>query len=147
MLSAAGLGHIAEAIITWRASKYANVALSAVKYDLFLDYRNSLKVLRSARAETCLKAKLYEKSDGNAIKSTIESNGVDIDRSPSNIRLLGAHIARSFYDIVTHIGKINANVLKAIAIAARIKYSVGFNADRLFSSARTAARKSAFSAV
>ena len=145
--SAAGLGKVAKAICAGRASEYAHITLASVKDNLLIYYRHSLKFLTSSLPDASLKHELYKKSDGNAIKSAIESNGVNIDRSPSNIRLLGAHVTGSFYNIVTHIGKMNANVLKAIAIAARIKYSVGFNADRLFSSARAAARKSAFSAV
>ncbi len=144
--SAAGLGEIAEAIRARRASEYTYVALATVKNDLFLYHCNSLKFLASSLTYASLKYKLYKKSYSNGIKAFVETNGIDIYIRPSYRRLFSAYVARSFYNIVTHIGKVDANVLKAIAVAAGVKYSVGFYADGLFSSARST-RKSVFSAV
>lgn len=141
--SAAGLGKATEVIAAGRASEYANVAFSAIKDDLFLNDGNSLKVLRSAGTKASLKDQLYEKSDRNGIKSAVKSYGVDIDISPRYRRFLRANRACSLNNVVTHIGKVNANVFEAVAVAARVKDSVGFYTNGLFSAPCRPARKSA----
>ena len=139
LCSATRLGKVTEAIRAGRASEYANVALSSVKDNLFLNHCNALEFLASSLAYARLKYKLYEKSYGNRIESTIKANGINIDISPGNSRFLGANVARSFYNIIAHIGKVNANVLEAVAITARVKNSVRLYTNGLFSPTRSTA--------
>jgi hypothetical protein len=114
--SARGLGGIAEVVGSARASEHAHVALTAVKDHLLFNDRYPLKFLCSARADAGLKQELDVKSYGHGIKSAIKTNGVDVNVGPGYIRLLCAHVARSLNNIVTDIGKIDPNVLEAIAV-------------------------------
>jgi hypothetical protein len=145
--SAAGLGKIAKAICAGSASEYAYVALSSVKNNLLLYYCDTFEILASSLSYASLKHELDEKSYGNGIKALVESNGIDIDISPCYRCLFGTNVSGPFYNIVTHIGKINANVFKAVAISTRIENSVGLNTNSFFAVSRSATRKSAFSAV
>ena len=141
-----GLGKATEVICAGRASEYADIAFAAVKDDLLFNNRNTLKFLRSSGAHTSLKDKLDVESDVHSIKSAIETHGIDIDMCQRYSRFFCANVARSVDDIVSHIGKINTNILKAIPVAAGIENSVCLYANGVLA-VRSAAKKSVFSAI
>lgn len=133
-LTASGLGKGAEARITGGASEYADGALSAVKYNVFVNNSHSVEFLRSAFSDTSLKNESYIVANGNRIEASVELNGVNSDRCPYNFCIAGADGSCARDNIVTEPRQIDADVFEAIAVAAGIENTVRLDADGVFRS-------------
>ena len=117
------IGAITEVLIR-RAFEDIDIALTTVKNDFLFNDGDALDFLRSAKAGTNLREDLYVHGDADLIKAAVEGDTVNIDIGADDLRILGTHTAAAFDQLVSHVGKINGNVLKAILIAAAVKNSV-----------------------
>ncbi len=101
-----------------------HVAFTAVKNDLLFHNGNALNFLGSAEAGTNLRDNLHVHGDADLIKAAIEGDAVYADIGADDLGIFGAYAAAAFNELVSDVGKINGNVLKAILVAAAVKNSV-----------------------
>ena len=98
-----------------------DVSFTAVK-DHFLFYDgNALDFLRSAKAGADFCYDLHVHRNVDLIKTAVKGNAVNVNVCANDLRAFGAYTAASFDELVSNVGKINGNVLKAILVAAAIK--------------------------
>lgn len=112
------------------AAEYIYTALTAVKDHALFDDGDSVKLLRPAVSEACLKAELNEKANGYGIKASVEGNGIDPDIHPRDACSLDADRARSFNYAVSEIGQVDTHVFVTVAVFTRIKNAIGLNTNR-----------------
>ena len=137
------IGAIAE-ILMRGAFEDIDVALTAVENDFLFDDGDAFDLLRSAKAGANLRDDLYVHGDADLIKAAVEGDAVNIDIGADDLRILGTHAAAAFDQLVSHVGKINGNVFKAIFITAAIKNSIGVYIYRVTG---TAARRRIVSGI
>ncbi len=63
------------------------------------------------------------------MKASVELNGVNADRGPNDLGILSANGTGVSDDIVAEAGEKNANIFKAITVAAGVEYTIGLDAD------------------
>ena len=102
-----------------------DVALAAVKNDFLFYDGNTFDFLRSAEASADLCNDLHIHGDADLIKTAVEGDAVNVDVGADDFGVFGAYTAASFDELVSDVGKINGNVLKAILIAAAVKDPMG----------------------
>ena len=127
----AGLGERAKACVFGIASENVDRALTAVKHDVLVKHRHTVKLLRTAAADAGLKGHTNEITDRDRMKAAVELYRIDADRGPNYLGFLGANGAGAGDYVVAESGEENANVFKAIAVAAGVEYTVGLDADAL----------------
>ena len=118
------IGAVAEILMS-RAFEDIDVSFTAVKNDFLFNDGDAFDFLRSAEAGANLRDDLYVHGDADLIKAAVEGDAVNIDIGADDLRVFGTHTAATLDQLVSHVGKINGNVFKAIFIAAAIKNSMG----------------------
>ncbi len=102
-----------------------HVAFTAIKNHFLFYDGNTFNFLRSAKASADLRDDLHIHRDADLIKTAVEGDAVHMDVGTDDLRAFCAHTAASFDELVSNVGKINGNVLKAILVAAAIKDPMG----------------------
>ena len=73
------------------ALKNANVALAAIKNYALFKHRNAFNFLGASCANASFKHNLYIKTNVDRVKSTVETNGIDINAGPNDFCALCAN--------------------------------------------------------
>ena len=146
--AATGLGHRAEIGRVGVTLEHADIVLAAVKNHVLFHNGDTVEFLRSSGAYARLKGQLDIETDGHGIKTAVETDGIDPHKRPSDTRILDTNGRSMFYDLIPDVGQENANILKAISVAARIQNAIGLDADHIAITGarrrRRVARKSVF---
>ena len=102
-----------------------DVALTAVKDDLLFDDGNAVDLLRSAETDADLCRDLDIHGDADLIESAVKGYAVHVDIGAKNLCAFRAHVACTFDHFARTVGKIDADVLKAVLVTAAVKDAVG----------------------
>ena len=111
----------AEVLRSGFALKDIDVALAAVKDDLFLYDGDSFDLLRSAHAGADLAYDLDIHRDADLIKTAVERYGIHMYVRANHLGALRANASASFEKIASRIRKINDDVLIAVLITAAVE--------------------------
>jgi hypothetical protein len=104
----------------------AYVAISAIKYNLLVEYCYTLKLLRATVSDASLKGKLHEVTDINGVKSSVELYGIKSNarfRDTSTLDSYRTGVVNYFF---AKVSEKDFGIFKAITVSARVKYSVSF---------------------
>lgn len=105
-------------------TEYADVALAAVKYNLFLGNRKSLELGYLTGADACLHCKLNIETNVYREKSAVEFHRLYCKTGPDNLRTLYSQISCLFYNFLTVLAQKDFYVLKAVLVTAAVKNTV-----------------------
>jgi hypothetical protein len=94
---------------------------------VLVDHRNAVEFLSATAGHTGLEDQLDEQSNIHRVKAAIELNAAEPNGSPGDLRTLGAHVACVLDYIVAESCQQNANVLKAVSVAAGVEDTAGLN--------------------
>lgn len=119
----------------------ACVAFASVKDHSLIQYGNSFEFLRSAVADAGLEGQLYVKADIYRVKASVELYGIKADVCLCYAGILYSYCGCVIDYFFSEICKEYLSVFKAVAVSARVKYSVGFYTNSFLAYAG-AARKS-----
>lgn len=132
-LLVAGLRLGAEGGAVRTGTEHTHRGIAAEEHDLL--FQNSdpvefggLGAAAVTAADASLENELDVEADVNGVEATIELDGIQTDIGPGDAGILDPNLGGAVNDLPTQIGEKNADVLKAIAIAAGIQDTVGFHA-------------------
>ncbi len=120
------LGAAAGAEIgVWLALENVDISFAAVKDDFLFRNGNAFDLLRSAKAGADLGDDLYIHGNADLIKAAVKGDGVNGDIGAKNLCVFGADTAAALEELISDVGKINGNVLKAVFVPTAVEDSHG----------------------
>ena len=108
------------------------------KNNFLFKHRNALKFLRTSVTDASLKNELDVKSDVYRIESSVELYGIKADVRLSNARAFNSYSSGVIDYLLAEIRQENSDVFEAIAVSARVKYSVGLYTNSFLADAGAA---------
>ena len=130
-----GFGLGAEGGTVGAGTEYAHRGIASEEHDLLFQNRDPVKFggLRAASvtsADASLENELDVEADVHGVESPIELDRIQTDIGPGDAGILDPNLSGTVNDLTTQIGEENADVFKAIAIAAGIQNAVGLHTHR-----------------
>ena len=110
-------------------AEYGGAGFSSVEHDVLVKYGNAFEFLRIARIYASLAYELDIISYRDRIEPAVELYGIDAYRRSDDLGVAGADYSRTGDKLVSASCEVDANILKAVAVAAGIKDPVCLNAD------------------
>jgi hypothetical protein len=103
----------------------AGVAFAAIENDLLIKDCNALEFLCASVSDASLKYEFDVEADIYGIKASVKLNGIEADLCLSDAGALYSDCACMLNDLLSEVREKNLHVFKAVAVSARVKYSVG----------------------
>ena len=130
------------------AAEDVHVTLSTVQNDLFIQHSDAAEFLRSAAAYADFKANLDIEAGRYLIEASVKLDRINRDVGPKDFGTYNVHSrTASVEQLLTATAEINARVLVAISVAARIEHVTCVDANGFSSAAGGAARVTGASVV
>lgn len=122
----------AKAVVFGIRSEYRNVLFAAVKNDLLVKGAKTFYLLNSAAADAGFESYTEVITDSHLIEALIEGDGFDIDVGVDHFDTFASYSTRFIDYLLSHIAKVNADVLKTVLVACGIENLIYADAAQLF---------------
>ena len=125
----AGFGIAAEAARLLGGTENIHIAFASIEDHTLFRNNDPLNLLGASAANANLKHNLNIESHRNGIKTSIESDRINGNIAPKDLRALCAHSTSMLQKLISVVGEIHTGIFVAIPIPTSIQNSIGFNAN------------------
>ncbi len=133
-----GLGKISkrcrvevQVVVALAGVKNLDFAVAAEENDLLCEDRQAIHADRAGRRRhKHIEVDLEEECHVDRVKALIEGDGLEVDVDRENIRGFNSHRASLIYDMLAGLGEVDAQIIEAILIGARVVDAKGIDANR-----------------